>query len=323
MTVRRLLPLATLLVTAGLALGQGASPKDAPPKEPAKPAPGSLEDTLEKALLNSADIKAAEAKVRNAEAELNRVRQQVLTRATALHADLNLAKRMLAVAEQGLAIEQRSLPGGGAQAVLTAQAMVEKHRGEVEKLEAELKSLRGEFALRPHASVLSVAFSPDGRRISGMAPDGTVRLWDTITGEVVLDQAGATQPKAALAAPGSMAERVRQLLDKEVELQLGGATIAGAVQDLMALASKPAIPVRDTLPNKQAVDANLAGKLPVGAWLQAIEDSAPNVCIVVREYGLLVTPRDRVPAGAIGVSELWEMKKAEPKAAGPGLPGKN
>ena len=314
MTIRRLLPLAALLLAAGLVLGQGTPNKDVPTP---KPAPGSLEDTLEKALRNSADIKAAEAKVRNAEAELNRVRHQVLTKATALHTDLNLANRMLDVAQAAMDETERLVKAGSVRGdtLLAARAVVEKHRGEIEKLEVELKALRGEFALRHHASVLSVAFSPDGQRISGMAPDGTVRLWDTITGEVVLDPASAAQLKAAPAAPGSMAERVRQLLDKEMELQLGGATIAGAVQDLMALASKPAIPVRDTLPNKQAVDANLAGKLPVGAWLQAIEDSAPNVCIVVREYGLLVTPRDRVPAGAIGVSELWKMKKAETKGA--------
>ena len=79
MTIRRLLPLAALLLAAGLVLGQGAPKKDVPTP---KPAPGSLEDTLEKALRNSADIKAAEAKVRNAEAELNRVRHQVLTKAT-------------------------------------------------------------------------------------------------------------------------------------------------------------------------------------------------------------------------------------------------
>src|SRR5262245_16162942 len=104
MTVRRLSALAALLVAAGLVVAQPAPKKDVPaPKEPSKPAPGSLEDTLDKALRNSADIKSAEAKVREAEAELNRVRQQVLTKATALYSDLNLARRMLAVAEQTLA----------------------------------------------------------------------------------------------------------------------------------------------------------------------------------------------------------------------------
>ena len=61
------------------------------------------------------------------------------------------------------------------------------------------------------------------------------------------------------------------------------------------------------------MDASLSGKLSVGAWLQAIEDSDPNVTIVVREYGLLVAPKDRVPAGAIGVSELWKMKRSRGK----------
>src|SRR5262249_30139017 len=102
MTIRRILPLAAVLAAAGIVVAQPAAKKAAPPKEPPKPASGSLEDTLEKALRNSADIKAAEAKVRDAEAELNRVRHQVLTKATALHADLNLAKRMLADAEQTL-----------------------------------------------------------------------------------------------------------------------------------------------------------------------------------------------------------------------------
>jgi len=313
MTVRRLYPLATLLLTTGLAFGQGVSKKDSTPKEPPKPAPGSLEDTLDKALRNSADIKAAEAKVRESEAELNRVRQQVLTKATALHSDLSLAKRMLVVAEQTLATADRLSKQGvaGLEGVLAAQAMVEKHRGEVEKLETELKSLRGEFALK---GVLSVAIDPDGRRMTGVMLDGGVRVWDAASGKLLADWLDPAQPKAAApAAPGSMAERVGKLLDQEVELQLGGQTVADAVRDLMALASKPAIPVRDTLPEKHAVDASLSGKLSVGAWLQAIEDSAPNVTIVVREYGLLVTPKDRVPAGAIGVSELWKMKRAEAK----------
>src|SRR5262245_14715641 len=109
MTVRYFGSVSAVLVAAGMVLAQGQPAKEpskkdvAAKKEPAKPAPGSLEDTLEKSLRNSADIKAAEAKVREAEAELNRVRQQVLTKATALYSDLNLARRMLAVAEQTLA----------------------------------------------------------------------------------------------------------------------------------------------------------------------------------------------------------------------------
>src|SRR5829696_7960046 len=145
MTIRRLLPLAALLLAAGLVRGQGAPKKDVPTP---KPAPGSLEDTLEKALRNSADIKAAEAKVRNAEADLNRVRHQVLTKATILHSDLNVARRMLDVAEATAKEAERLVQIGAANrdSVPAVRAVVEKHRGEIEKLEAELKSLRGEFA---------------------------------------------------------------------------------------------------------------------------------------------------------------------------------
>lgn len=317
MTVRRLLPLAALLAAAGLVLAQppakGYNPKpkkDAPAaKEPPKPAPGSLEDTLDKALRNSADIKAAEARVRNAEAELNQVRQQVLTKATALHADLNLAKRMLAMAEQMLAIQERSVrmgnaPAGG-EGVLAAQAMIEKHRGEVEKLESELKSLRGEFALRgPNPlGVKTVAFSPDGGLIGGMEADGTVRVWD-------LDSGKAVKPAApAGAAHGPMTDAVRQLLKAEVEFDATQLPVVEAVRHLLKVVN-PDIPLRETLP-ADAGDAkvSLKGKLAVGAWMQAFEDSDPNIRIVVRDYGLLLTTRDRVPEGAVRVGDLWKGKE--------------
>ena len=57
MTVRVFGSVSAVLVAAGLVLAQGNPPKDPSKKdiparkEPAKPAPGSLEDTLEKSLL--------------------------------------------------------------------------------------------------------------------------------------------------------------------------------------------------------------------------------------------------------------------------------
>src|SRR5262249_24336780 len=59
-----------------------------------KPEPGSLEDLLDKALRNNADIRAAEAKVREAEAELNRVRHQVLAKIVGARNDIDAAKKM-------------------------------------------------------------------------------------------------------------------------------------------------------------------------------------------------------------------------------------
>ena len=152
----------------------GSPKKDAPAKkEPAKPAPGSLEDTLEKSLRNSADIKAAEAKVRDAEAELNRVRHQVLDEGNSTSQRFEPGKTDARLAEDIVARLAEGVKRGTTthEALLAAQTGVEKHRGEVEKLESELKSLRGEFAIK-NATVGSFAFTPDGTILYGDDPHG-------------------------------------------------------------------------------------------------------------------------------------------------------
>jgi len=307
MTFRRLIPLAAVLAAAGLVLAQPPAKKDAPAaKEPPKPAAGSLEDTLDKALRNSADIKAAEAKVRDTEAELNRVRQQVLTKATALHADLTVARRMLAVVEQSLAIQKhaREINQGTMEAVLTAQAMVEKHRGEVEKLETELKSLRGEFAIK---GVTSAAFLNDVLYIAGADP--TVRIWDAAAAQAA--RAPAPSPAAAVKSP--MLDRVKKLLDQEVEYAVDNAPVPDALRSLLD-GVKTDVPLRVLLPEGGGAGVvTLKGKLAVGAWIEAIEDSDPDVRLYVRDYGLLLTTKDRRPEGALSVHDLWKGNYVEPK----------
>src|SRR4051794_33829889 len=76
---------------SGLGGGQPGQPMSGtnPMSVPKKPEPGSLEDLLDKALRQNADIRAAEAKVREAEAELNRVRHQVLAKVVSLRNDID------------------------------------------------------------------------------------------------------------------------------------------------------------------------------------------------------------------------------------------
>lgn len=297
--------LAFMLLTAALAMGQQPAKKD-PPKEPAKPAPGSLEDTLEKALRNSADIKAAESKVRDAEAELNKVRHQVLTKATAIYSDLNLARRMLGIAEQTLARQSEFVKKGqiSTETMMASQALVEKHRGEVEKLEAELKSLRGEFAIKT-----SVVFDPDGHVLYMQNLHDAFRAWDVQTGKLLERVNSDTGKAATVQTP--MGERVRKLLEQEVDWTANNLDLSEMFKWLMD-ATKTDIPHRD-LTGQTATTITLKAKMPLGAWFQALEDSDPTVAIVVRDYGLLMTKKDRVPKGAVGVSELWKAKESKPK----------
>ena len=55
--------------------------------------------------------------------------------------------------------------------------------------------------------------------------------------------------------------------------------------------------------------------MPVGAVLQSFEDQAPEIRIVVREYGLLVTTADRIPEGATRAVDFWKAGERVLKAA--------
>ena len=231
----------------------------------------------------------------------------MLTKATALHSDLNLARRMLAVAEQNLAMQEQLIKKGQAavEGMLTAQVMVEKHRGEVEKLQTELKSLRGEFAVSPNSFLLGVALSPNGRLLATTGTDQQIRLWDASTGQS-MDRVWSTQllstwldaPKPAI-VQASMSDRVKKLLDQEVEMRMQGIEIPAVFEELMKLA-KADMAFRVVLGKQQMAAVDLKGKLTVGAWLQAIEDTDPNIRIVVRDYGLLLTTRAGVPEAPCG-----------------------
>ena len=115
-----------------------------------------------------------------------------------------------------------------------------------------------------------------------------------------------------------MMDRIKKLLDQEVEFDAQDMLIPDALGNLLELA-KADIPLRDMLRVKEGDGkVTVRGKLTVGAGIQAIEDSDPSVRIVVRDYGLLLTTRDKVPEGALRVQDLWkgnyvQLKKAEPK----------
>src|SRR5215831_18895608 len=105
--VRGTLPAAALLVAASVALAQQQPAGDCKPQPPAgkekeparKDREPTLEDLLSQALKDNPDIRVAEAKLHEADAELNRTRLQVMQKVVALHADLQGARAKVAPAE--------------------------------------------------------------------------------------------------------------------------------------------------------------------------------------------------------------------------------
>ena len=337
MTAKRIIPLAVIVVTAGLLVAQPpAPPKDKPmPKADAKPAVGGLEDTLEKCLRNSADIKAAEAKVREAEAELNRVRHSVLTKATALHNDLQLAKRMLGFAEETYANLAKGLAGGAIDAVtlIAARTAVENQRGEVDKIETDLKSLRGEFEFK-----LTAETDARIRAWDVTFADSGVRLWTSTLqladkGDAILSGTKPDHPERGVnmaAVSDEMGDRVLKLLDMSLEDLTTLNKFEDTIVHLFEI-TENVVPYK-ILGAKDLVCVDEIGfpkgkTVTVAAALQSLEDSCPDLRIVIRDYGFLFTTRDRMPDGAIRVRDFYKAakeyakKKSELKSQ-PMLPAK-
>ena len=53
--------------------------------------------------------------------------------------------------------------------------------------------------------------------------------------------------------------------------------------------------------------------MPFGAALEWMEDAIPGNCFVVRDYGLVIVPKDQLPPGAPLLHDFWKGAKIEAK----------
>lgn len=269
-----------------------------------KAEPGSLEDLIEKALHHNADIRAAEAKVREVEAELNRVRHQVVAKVATLKHDITTAKKMLEFAEKQVGLATDSFRRGGAsqQQLYDALAAFEKQKADLARLETDMQNLTGSWK-----NAIGAAFSPDGKALY-TETDGIIRIWDVESGrETIRDRAlwAIIDKSASVQAP--MAERIRAALNKPVKIDTSKVDVP--FHEAVGLVIQKAgvdVPFRPVGKLENAPILFTAGELPLGAWLQALED-ASEARFVVRDYGILITTANRIPQGAITVQEFWKQ----------------
>jgi hypothetical protein len=118
--------------------------------------------------------------------------------------------------------------------------------------------------------------------------------------------------RAPMKAP--MAEKLRKALDRPVTLKLENVPAREVVK--LFQKDNPGIHIQlSGAPEAVPVTANLTD-VPFGAALQLLEDSLPGHRIVVRDYGLLIAVKDRVPAGAVTLEDFWKSKAGSGPAKG-------
>jgi hypothetical protein len=311
---------------AGPGQNPGASKSGAAGKS-ARDGGASLEQLIARAVQDNPDIRVAEAKVREAEAELNRTRLLVTQKIITLTQSLEAQKGVVLNGQEHLDALRRGFEVGRvpAETLTTAEGTLLQEKSKFATLEAELPALLGTIprGLTKNASsrwqslglvsppsdfVSSVAFTPDGQVLATVA-DGTVRVWDAKTGkQLQLSRTSGEVVSANSALGGTMAERIRKALDTPIRVSFSKTPLAEVLATLQQSVPVPITFVSKIPPQPQmVVTLQLTDSLPLGAVLEAIAD-ALDLEFAVRDYGILVRDNGgfRLPEGAISLHGFWK-----------------
>jgi hypothetical protein len=311
-----------------------AQPKAATPDKTASP---SLEEMLTRALKDNPDIRVAEAKVREADAELNRTRLLVTQKVIAFHRALEAQKAVVSLGEK----ELKRFQDLAAKNAISRELLDERQqkltvaKAKLAEVEAEMPYLLGKppQPVSPYVSMdywrmAQPAWGNDAYWVGHALPSNVwaspneltflqpfyyqdfknaARVWDI----------NAPTP-ARPPAPGSMAEKIRKALDSPITLNVAQQPLGNVLADIEKLAAGLTFRIGEykDRPLANLPVANLrVQELPAVAVLQALEDTFPGLTFVVREYGILVTWNEKLPPGALRVETFWKAGKEKPKAA--------
>jgi hypothetical protein len=238
----------------------------------------SIEEMVATALKYNPDIRLAETKLRDDEAELNRTRLRVIQRIIAVHHALQ-AQRAEIERERG----RVKRLGGLVRDRALQRATLDEAEQDLARARARLEELRSEL---PYLL---------GRRAEGMAE------------EIVRNefQIGA-RASADLIRP-AMAARIRKALDRSVKIDYKEVALKDLLRDLAG--QSLGVPVQLNLALADLGEVRFAmrlGEVPLGSALLALQDTLPGLRVVARNYGILLTWEHQVPLGAVRLFDFWK-----------------
>jgi hypothetical protein len=269
-------------------------------KEQAKKDEATLEELLATALKNNPDIRVAETKLREAEAELYRARINVLNRIVRLQQDLKVARADEDHAAKNFEqIKELMTRGAIAQAEFRdAAGKLQKAKAEVVRVEAEIDLAIGKYHPRA-AEWLDESIKLHGQDRGKPMPSYFAPA------EVLVVRANVPDP---------LAEKIRKALDNRYRPKVQGAINGEVALDLLRTGA-PGVNIQANVKNLTATaDAQLTEDIPLGAWFQWAEDQF-NWRFIIRDYGIVVTDRDNVPPGAVPLLEFWRKKPGQGSSA--------
>jgi hypothetical protein len=350
------------LLLASTAPAQQAEPGGAPPKATgvppaAKPSipnlkvqlstPLSLEAMLDMALKSNPDVRLAEAKLREAEAELNRVRLQISQKVSQVQQALELHRAMIKEAQTIVDTLRQEVAAGRSHGnqLATAQMDLYARKAGLSKLEAELPTLlgvaRGKLSFDSKTGQIRLEGVP-GNKVSldfgfldldSRESDLVVHLNEVLKLE---DLKLTRVVRGARAQPGqpvgSVTEMLRKALDTPISVEFKQVPLVDVLKDLQAKVPHFRYQSMFELgPKVHPITFKLEG-VPLAAVLQAVEDlcvippgePAPggggpvgdSLGFFVRDYGIILAPSNNMPRGATSVVDFWKSKPREPRPGG-------
>jgi hypothetical protein len=275
-----------------------------------------LEKLLARALQDNPDIRVAESKLREAEAELNRVRLLVTQKVVAQQRDIAFQKAALDNAEATYH-RARQLHSTGALAqeeYRNAQLTLEKLKAELARVEAELPYLLGASGARdiltPDHEWLRTKLKEAQNTLAQQK--GNERA-EAVRGYLEWTQKEVLSARSPL--PTAMTDKIRKALDTPVNVNFKQAKPKEILDFLQQYSTGFNLVEQVRMDKAAPVDLRLTEPVPVGAVFQFLEDQY-GWRFVVREYGIVIAEPGRVPPGAVHLQNFWKNRPAQTTTTG-------